>query len=200
MAAPSDAHEASGSGADSVDLVRFESRHAAEHMVASLGRDFRKKARKSKTTAFVATHNRDGSFKLVQSRVLTGTGLAATATHVTASVMVGFFGSIATLKGAKAMTHAAPATIARRMGRSATRRVARSPRPEGSLRAVPLHGRRHRAGCRQTGGSACRRQLALLTSRVPGAARPVGRRLRLDTPCGCRASHQAEEALEAQRR
>jgi len=95
------------SGADSVDFVRFESRHAAEHMVASLGRDFRKKARKSKTTAFVATHNRDGSFKLVQSRVLTGTGLVATATHVTASVMVGFFGSIAALKGAKGMTHAA---------------------------------------------------------------------------------------------
>ena len=107
MPAPSEAHQASGSGTDSVDFVRFKSRHTAEHMVASLGRDFRKKARKGKTTAFIATHNRDGSFKLVQSRVLTGTGIASTAIHVTASVMVGFLGSIASLKGAKAATHAA---------------------------------------------------------------------------------------------
>ena len=107
MAGHSGRHQAPDPAADSVNLVRFESRHAAEHMVASVGRDFRKKARKGNTTAFIVTHNKDGSFKLVQSRVLTGTGLVATAIRVTASVMVGFFGSISTLKGAKAATHAA---------------------------------------------------------------------------------------------
>ena len=40
-------------GSASVVLVRFKSRRAAERMVASLGRDFRKNAHKGKAAAFI---------------------------------------------------------------------------------------------------------------------------------------------------
>ncbi len=73
----------------SVVLVRFKSRRPAERMVASLGRDFRKNAHKGKAAAFIVAHNQDGSFKLVQSRVLTSRGPAVSATKLTAGILTG---------------------------------------------------------------------------------------------------------------
>ena len=55
----------------SVIVASFENRHAAEHCLASLGRGFRKQARKGHVTAFVISANKDGSLKLTQSRVVT---------------------------------------------------------------------------------------------------------------------------------
>jgi hypothetical protein len=95
------------SGKASVVLATFENSHAAERMVASLGRDFRHEARKGSVTAFVVTRHRDGSFKLVQSRVVTGSGLAAAGMRFTASILAGFMGSMSALRGAKTLTHGA---------------------------------------------------------------------------------------------
>ena len=53
---------------DLVILASFENRHAAEHMLAALGRGFRKKHRKGHATALVISGNKDGSLKLTQSR------------------------------------------------------------------------------------------------------------------------------------
>jgi hypothetical protein len=91
----------------SVIPATFENSHAAEHMIASLSHDFRRKARRGKAAAFVVTHNRDGSFKLVQSRVLTASGISATAIKVTASRLAGFMGARSALRGAKGVTHTA---------------------------------------------------------------------------------------------
>jgi hypothetical protein len=59
---------AEGVGQESLVIASFENRHAAEQMLLSLGRRFRKKARKGSATAFVVSGNRDGSHKLTQSR------------------------------------------------------------------------------------------------------------------------------------
>ena len=87
--AHSGTHGSAVAGSASVVLVRFKSRRAAERMVASLGRDFRKNAHKGKAAAFIVAHNQDGSFKLVQSRVLTSRGLAISVTKFTAGVLTG---------------------------------------------------------------------------------------------------------------
>ncbi len=79
MAAHSEANEAPGSGAASVVVASFASRRDAERTVASLGHSFRHKARSGGASAFVVTRNTDGSFKLVQSSVLTATGVVAMA-------------------------------------------------------------------------------------------------------------------------
>jgi hypothetical protein len=63
-----------GSAQDSVILASFENRHAAERMMASLGRGFRKKHRKGHATALVISGNKDGSLEVTQSRVLTAGG------------------------------------------------------------------------------------------------------------------------------
>jgi hypothetical protein len=68
MASEGDA--AQGAGEEAVVLASFENRHVAEHMLLSLGRGFRKKARKGGATAFVVSGNKDGSLKLTESRVL----------------------------------------------------------------------------------------------------------------------------------
>jgi hypothetical protein len=57
---------------DWVILAGFQNGRAAEHMVASLGRGFRKKHRKGHADAFVI--NKDGSLKITQSRVLSASG------------------------------------------------------------------------------------------------------------------------------
>ena len=44
---------------ESIVLASFENRHAAEHMLASLGRGFRKKARKGQVSAFVVSANKE---------------------------------------------------------------------------------------------------------------------------------------------
>jgi len=97
---------ASESESASVILATFENSHAAEHMVASLSHDFRHTARSGHAAAFVVTRNRDGSFRLVQSRVLTASGLVATAIRLTAAILAGFMGSLSALRGAKGYTHA----------------------------------------------------------------------------------------------
>jgi hypothetical protein len=58
-------------------------------------------------SAFVVTRHRDGSFKLVQSRVVTGGGLAAAGIGFTASILAGLMGSMSALRGAKTLTHGA---------------------------------------------------------------------------------------------
>jgi len=107
--AHSGAHGSAVDGSASVVLVRFKSRRAAERMVASLGRDFRKNAHKGKAAAFIVTRNEDGSFKLAQSRVLTSRGLAVSVTKFTAGVLtgLGILMTISALGGAKTATHAA---------------------------------------------------------------------------------------------
>jgi hypothetical protein len=98
---------AEGTGQESVVLASFENRHAAEHMLLSLGRGFRKKARKGGATAFVVSGNKDGSLKLTESRALEASDLTATMLHLSVSWMVGFLGTRSTLKGAKATARAA---------------------------------------------------------------------------------------------
>lgn len=90
-----------------VVLAALESSHAAERIVASLGRDFRQDARKGTVAAFVVTRNRDGSFRLVRSRVVTASGLVAAGISFSASVLAGFRGSLSALRGAKAVTGSA---------------------------------------------------------------------------------------------
>jgi hypothetical protein len=90
---------------DSVILASFENRHAAEHMLASLRRGFRKKHRKGHATALVISGNKDGSLKLTQSRVLTASGFVYTLIRIPLSVTIGFTGILSTLGGAKGAVH-----------------------------------------------------------------------------------------------
>ncbi len=78
---------------DCVILASFESRRAAEHMLASLRRRFRTKARKGHATALVISANKDGSLKITQSRVLTASGFVYTLLRVSLSVTIGFTGT-----------------------------------------------------------------------------------------------------------
>jgi hypothetical protein len=90
---------------DSVILASFENRHAGEHMLVSLGREFRKEARKGHATALVISGNKDGSLKLTQSRVLTASGFVYTVTRISLSVTIGFTGILSTVKGTKGGVH-----------------------------------------------------------------------------------------------
>jgi uncharacterized membrane protein len=90
----------------SVVLASFENRHAAERMLASLGREFRNKARKRHVTALVVSGNKDGSLKLTQSRVLTTAGISNALIRMSVSWMVGFMGTVSMLKGARSGGHA----------------------------------------------------------------------------------------------
>ena len=103
----SEGGEAEGARQESVVLASFENRHAAEHMLLSLGRGFRKKARKGGASAFVVSGNKDGSLKLTESRVLEAGYLSHTLLHLSLSWMVGFWGTLSALKGVKAGAHAA---------------------------------------------------------------------------------------------
>jgi hypothetical protein len=105
MASEGDA--AQGTAQERVVLASFENRHAAEHMLLSLGRGFRKKAHRRGATAFVVSGNKDGSLKLTESRVLEANELMVMLLHLSVSWMVGFLGVVSTLKGAKATAHAA---------------------------------------------------------------------------------------------
>ena len=89
----------------SIVLARFENRHAAEHMLASLGRGFRKKHRRGHATALVISGNEDGSLKLTQSRVLTASGFVYTLLRVSLAWMIGFLGLLSTLRGGKGAAH-----------------------------------------------------------------------------------------------
>jgi hypothetical protein len=89
----------------SVIVASFESRHVVEHMLASFGRELRKKARDGHVTAFVIRGNKDGSLTLTRSRILTASGVVYTLTRVLLSLAVGFMGLLSTLKGAKNTGH-----------------------------------------------------------------------------------------------
>jgi hypothetical protein len=84
-----------------VILASFENRRAAEHMLMSLRRGFRKEARKGHATALVISANKDGSLEITQSRVLTAGGFVYTLLRIVLSVTIGFTGIFSTLKGAK---------------------------------------------------------------------------------------------------
>jgi uncharacterized membrane protein len=90
----------------SVVVASFENRHAAEHLLALLGREFGKQGRKGHVTAFVVRGNKDGSLNLTQSRVLTAEGLEGALLGFFAAVMLGLIGIVGMFKGAKTGRHA----------------------------------------------------------------------------------------------
>ena len=90
-----------------VVIASFPNRHAAEHMLASLGPGFRRNANKGHAEAFVITGNADGSLKLTKSRVLEAGGVGSTIARIAVFVMVGLIGVVAMFKGAKSTAHAA---------------------------------------------------------------------------------------------
>jgi len=105
--APSEGQEAPAPGSATIVLASFDSRRLAERTVASLGHGFRHQARKGGAAAVVVTRDPDGSFRLVQSRVVTATGVVATASTWTAMIMVGLIGIGPAIRGAKAAHHRA---------------------------------------------------------------------------------------------
>lgn len=117
LAGPRDRPDRSDTGAmapaahsavhDSVVLASFENRHAAERMLASLGRNFRKKARRGDVAAFVVSRNKDDSLKLTQSRVVTAGGVISALLTVLLALVVGFLGMLSMLKAAVRGGHAA---------------------------------------------------------------------------------------------
>jgi hypothetical protein len=92
-----------GSGEESVVLATFANRRAAEHLVASLGREFRKKARKGDVAAFVVSGNPDGSLKITRSRVLSGGDVIDAGIRVSVARTAGLMGLFSTLKGGQRM-------------------------------------------------------------------------------------------------
>jgi hypothetical protein len=90
---------------DWVLLASFENRRAAERMVASLGRGFRKTHRKGHATALLITGNEDGSLAVTQSRVVSASGVIYTGMRISLSVAVGFMGMLSSLQGAKGAVH-----------------------------------------------------------------------------------------------
>lgn len=87
-------------------LDSFPGRRVAEHTVRSLGRDFRRMARKGRASAFVVSANPDGSLEETQSRVVTASGVSYALIHLSLSWTVGFMGLFSGLKGAKSYAHA----------------------------------------------------------------------------------------------
>jgi hypothetical protein len=100
-------NSAGESGQEAVVLASFDSYRHAEHLLASLGRGFRKKARKGGTTAVVVRGNPDGSLKVTQSRVLPAGDFVATVLRVSLSWTVGFMGLFSTLRGAEGQARGA---------------------------------------------------------------------------------------------
>lgn len=89
-------------------LASFDSYRHAEHMLASLGREFRKKARKrGGTTAVVIRGNPDGSLKVTESRVLSAGDFVYVLMRISLSWLIGFIGLFSMLRGARGGAHAA---------------------------------------------------------------------------------------------
>ncbi|MFJ1972757.1 hypothetical protein ACIO93_29215 [Streptomyces sp. NPDC087903] len=103
----SDPDSVTESGQESVVIASFDGHRDAERMLASLGRGFRRKARKGGTTAVVIRGNTDGSLKLTQSRVMTANDLTYTLMSVSLAWTVGLMGLRSMFKGAKDEAHAA---------------------------------------------------------------------------------------------
>jgi hypothetical protein len=90
---------------ESIVLARFESRHTAEQMLASLGRGFRNEHRKGHAKALLVSRNQDGSLKLTHSRVLTASSFVSTVLHISLSWMIGFMGLRSTVQGGIGAAH-----------------------------------------------------------------------------------------------
>jgi hypothetical protein len=88
-------------------LATFGSRRSAERAVASLGRTFRRAARKGHASALVLSANPDGSLKLTQSRAESASDLTAMLIRLSLALVMGFLGIISMLKGTKETGHAA---------------------------------------------------------------------------------------------
>ena len=88
-----------------VILASFDNRRAAERMVGSLGRGFRKRHRKGHATALVISGNKDDSVSVTQSRVVSASGIVYTGMRISLSVAVGFMGMLSSLQGAKGAAH-----------------------------------------------------------------------------------------------
>jgi hypothetical protein len=93
-------------GKDSVVLASFESYRGAEHMVASLGGEFRRKARKGDARVVVVRGNPDGSLKVTDSRVLETGDLTAALMRISLSWLVGFLGLFSMFRGGRSGAHA----------------------------------------------------------------------------------------------
>ena len=103
----SETSSAAKSGQESVVIASSDSYRHAEHMLASLRRGFRTKARKGGATAVVVRGNADGSLKVTESRVLSASDLVYTLMRISLSWLIGFMGLFATLKGVKTEARAA---------------------------------------------------------------------------------------------
>lgn len=88
-------------GEDSVVLASFESYRGAEHMVASLRGEFRRKARGGGARVVVVRGNTDGTLKVTASRVLEAGDFTATVMRISLSWMIGFMGLWSTFTGAR---------------------------------------------------------------------------------------------------
>jgi hypothetical protein len=85
---------------ESIALATFKGRFAAERMLASLGRAFRREALAGKANVFVISANADGSLRLTESRAVQAGGLVSTVIRVTGALLAGFTGFFSMLKEA----------------------------------------------------------------------------------------------------
>jgi hypothetical protein len=86
---------------DSVVLASFDGYRSAEHLVASLGRGFRRKARKRGAIVVVVRGNPDGSLKVTDSRVLEAGDLTAVLMRISLSVGRRVPGAVLNVQGGK---------------------------------------------------------------------------------------------------
>jgi len=91
---------------DSVVIASVDSRRRAEHLLAALGRGFRKKARAGRVTAVVVSRNSDGSLRLTQSHVVTASGLVTTLIRLPLMWRIGLIGLFTSAKGVEGGVHA----------------------------------------------------------------------------------------------
>lgn len=103
----SEAGAAAKSGREPVVIARFYSYRRAEHMVASVGRGFGRKAPKGGAIAVVVRGNPDGSLKVTESRVLEAGDLVSVLMRVSLAWMAGFMGLCSMAKGARGGVRAA---------------------------------------------------------------------------------------------
>ena len=97
----SETGSATSSGQESVVIARFDSYRRAEHMLASLGRGFGRKARGGGAVAVMVRGNPDGSVQVTESGVLTASDLVSVLMRVSLAWMAGFMGLFSTAKGAR---------------------------------------------------------------------------------------------------
>jgi hypothetical protein len=139
-AEPADAGASAPPESASVVMAAFENSHAAERTVASLGHDLRHQARKGDVNAFLVSRHRDGSFKLVQSRVLTAGGLGAAAIGFMTATMAGLLGVGAAFRGAKRPSERPPPTDPKAEGQRMSRTGGRQLGPDSHTAHIGAAG------------------------------------------------------------